>query len=198
MPGAGGDGRDYGLRFDLFGDQLTLRLNHYENALCPPRASNQINQVRDTFFNIEPRVLALDPTAPTINVTAGHKRGYRTAGRPHDFIRPDFSSQGYGAELNFSPTRSWNIRLNGARSEAVESHIGAPWYAWRDARLPVWTAVVAKNGARDPAGQPVTGKTAPFSASGHTSATEFIFPTGLDGQGAYLTHGRRSRRRVDR
>ena len=171
IPGADGDGRDYGLRFDLFGDKLTLRLNQYENALGPPRASNQINPFRDTFFNIEQRVLALDPTAPTINVTDGNKRGYRTAGRPNDFIMSDFSSHGYEAELNFSPTRSGNIRLNGAKSEAVESNIGGPWYAWRDARLPVWTAVVAKNGERDPAGQPATWKTAPFSATAPTGQT---------------------------
>ena len=189
IPGAGGDGRDYGLRFDLFGDKLTLRLNQYENALGPQRASNQINQFRDTFFNIEQRVLALDPTAPTINVTDGNKRGYRTAGRPNYFIMSDFSSHGYEAELNFSPTRSWNIRLNGAKSEAVESNIGGPWYAWRDARLPVWTAVVAKNGERDPAGQPVTWKTAPFSATAPTGQTlEQYYNNTLVGQAlAFMT-----------
>ena len=189
IPGAGGDGRDYGIRLDLFGDKLTLRLNKYENALGPQRASNQINQFRDIFFNIEQRVLALDPTAPTINVTAGNKRGYRTAGRPNYFIMSDFESNGYEAELNFSPTRSWNIRLNGAKSEAVESNIGAPWYAWRDARLPVWTAVTAKNGERDTVGQAVTWKTAPFSAAAPTGQTlEQYYNSTLIGQAlAFMT-----------
>ena len=189
IPGAGGDGRDYGLRFDLFGDKLTLRLNQYENALGPQRASNQINQFRDIFFNLEQRVLALDPTAPTINVTDGNKRGYRTAGRPNYFIMSDFSSHGYEAELNYSPTRSWNIRLNGAKSEAVESNIGGPWYAWRDARLPVWNAVVAKNGERDAAGQPATWKTAPFSATAPTGQTlEQYYTNALVGQAlAFMT-----------
>ena len=36
------------------------------------------------------------------------------------------------------------------------------------------------------------------SASGHTPAPEFIFSTGLDAQGAYLTQGGRSLRRTDR
>ena len=189
IPGAGGDGRDYGIRFDLLGDKLTLRVNKYTNALGPQRASNQINQFRDIFFNIEQRVLALDPNAPTINVTDGNKRGYRTAGRPNYFIMSDFNSEGYEAELNFSPTRSWNIRVNGAKSEAVESNIGGPWYAWRDARLPVWQSVVAKNGERDSAGQPVTWKTAPFSASAPTGQTlEQYYNSTLIGQAmAFMT-----------
>ncbi len=189
IPGAGGDGRDYGIRLDLFGDRLTLRLNKYENSLGPQRASNSINIYRDIFFNLEQRVLALDPAAPTINVNDGNKRGFRTAGRPNYFIMSDFTSDGYEAELNFSPTRAWNIRLNGAKSEAVESNIGGPWYAWRDARLPVWTGVVAKNGERDTAGQPVTWKTAPYSATAPTGQTlEQYYNSSLVGQAlAFMT-----------
>lgn len=183
IPGAGGDGRDYGLRLDLLGDKLTLRLNKYDNALGPQRASNQINQFRDIFFNIEQRVLTLDPGAPTININDGNKRGYRVAGRPNYFIMSDYTSEGYEAELNFSPTRNWNLRLNGAKSEAVESNIGGPWYAWRDARLPVWTAVTAKNGERDAAGQPVTWKTAPYNAAQPTGQTlEQYYNSALIGQ----------------
>ena len=101
----------------------------------------------------------------------------------------DFTSEGYEAELNFSPTRSWNVRLNGAKSEAVESNIGGPWYAWRDARLPVWTAVVAKNGERDTSGQPVTWKTAPYSAAAPTGQTlEQYYNSALIGQAlAFMT-----------
>ncbi|MEO6243830.1 MAG: hypothetical protein ABIQ12_00225, partial [Opitutaceae bacterium] len=189
IPGAGGDGRDYGIRLDLFTNKLTLRVNRYTNALGPQRASNSINIYRDIFFNIEQRVLTLNPTAPTINVKDGNKRGYRTAGRPNYFIMSDFTSEGYEAELNFTPTRSWNIRLNGAKSEAVESNIGSPWYAWRDARLPVWTAVVAKNGERDTTGQPVTWKTAPYSAAAPTGQTlEQYYNSSLVGQAlAFMT-----------
>lgn len=171
IPGAGGEGRDYGIRLDLLKDRLTVRLNRYTNELGPQRASNQINVYRDYFFNIEQRVLVLDPTAPTINVTDGNGRGFRTAGRPNYFIMSDFSSTGYEAELNFSPTPRWNFRLNGAKSEAIEANIGGPWYAWRDARLPVWTSVVAKNGETDASGQPLTWKTAPMNAAQPTGQT---------------------------
>ncbi len=165
IPGAGGKGGDYGVRLDIWGDKLSLRFNKYENTVGPQRASNQINQYRDVLFNIENRVLTLDPSLPTINVTDGNKRGYRVLGRPNYFIMSDAKSTGYEAELNFSPTRNWNIRANGAKSEAAESNIGLPWYAWADARLPVWKSLVAKNGERTAAGQPVTWSTAPFNAA---------------------------------
>ena len=189
ISGAGGAGRDYGLRLDLLGDKLTLRINKYDNALGPQRASNQINQFRDIFFNLEQRVLALDPSSPTINVTAGNKRGFRTAGRPNYYIMSDFRSDGYEAELNFTPTRNWNIRLNGAKSEATEANIGGPWFTWRDARLPVWTAVVAKNGELDSAGRPVTWKTAPNNAAQPTGQTlEQYYNSALVGQAlAFMT-----------
>jgi len=169
IPGAGGDGRDYGIRLDLWRDKLSLRLNKYENALGPQRASNQINLFRPFFFNVEQRVLTLDPSTPTINVTDGNRRGYRVAGQANYFIMSDFKSEGYEVELNFAPTHNWNLRLNGAKSEAVESNIGGPWFEWTEARLPVWQAVVAKNGEVDSAGRPVTWKTAPFNP---------VFPTG--------------------
>ena len=165
IPGAGGKGKDYGVRLDLWQDRLSLRLNRYENTIGPQRASNQINMFRDVFFNLEQRVLALDPSVPTINVNDGNRRGYRTAGRPNYFIMSDAKSTGHEVELNFSPTRNWNIRVNGAKSEAEESSIGGPWFTWHDARLPVWQSVVAKNGERDAAGQPVTWRTAAFNAN---------------------------------
>lgn len=171
IPGAGGDGRDYGVRLDLWGDRLTLRVNKYTNELGPQRASNQINQFRDIFFNLEQRVLALDPSTPTINVRDGNGRGFRTAGRPNYYIMSDFRSEGYEAELNLTPVRNWNIRVNASKSEAVEANIGGPWYAWHEARLPVWQAVVARNGEVDSSGRPVTWSTAPYNANQPTGQT---------------------------
>ena len=75
------------------------------------------------------------------------------------------------------------------RSEAVESNIGGPWYAWRDARLPVWQAVVAKNGEVDANARPVTWKTAPYSATAPTGQTlEQYYTSALVGQAlAFMT-----------
>lgn len=171
IPGAGGDGRDYGVRLDLWNDKITLRLNRYENTLGPRRASNDVNILRDIFFNIDTRVQELDPTSPTINITDGNRRGFRIAGRPNYFIMVDSESEGYELELNMRPTRNWNIRINGAKSDAVESNIGRPWFDWADARKPVWEALVATNGEVDEAGRALTWRTAPRSATNPTGET---------------------------
>jgi outer membrane receptor protein involved in Fe transport len=171
IPGAGGDGKDYGIRLDLWKDRVTLRLNRYENSIGPQRASNQINQLRDIFFNLDTRFRVLDPTAPTINITDGNMRGYRVAGRPNYFIMSDSASEGHELELNLTPVRNWNIRLNGARTKAVESNIGLPWFEWAKQRVPVWEALVAKNGEVDAGGRPVTWQTAPYSATAPTGQT---------------------------
>lgn len=171
LPGAKGRGQDFGVRLDLWADRLSLRINRYENSLGPQRASNQINLFRDIFFNLEDRVRTLDPQTPTINVVDGNRRGFRVAGRPNYFIMSDLESSGYEVELNATPAKNWNIRVNGARSEATESNIGRPWFEWAAQRLPVWQAVVAKNGEVDPSGRPVTWQTAPASTSALTGQT---------------------------
>lgn len=171
IPGARGKGRDFGLRFDLWDERFALRINRYENSLGPQRAADQINAFRDIIFEIEDRVRTLDPSAPTINVVDGNRRGFRVAGRPNYFIMSDLESKGYEVELNLRPERNWNIRVNGALSETVESNIGGPWFAWVAQRLPVWQAVVAKNGETDDAGRPVTWTTAQRSAISPTGET---------------------------
>jgi hypothetical protein len=110
-------------------------------------------------------VLQLDPNIKTINIKDGNMRGYRIAGRPNYFIMSDSASDGYELELNLTPIRNWNIRFNGAKSDAVESNIGKPWFQWGADRLPVWQSVVAKNGEKDAAGNPVTWTTAPYNPS---------------------------------
>lgn len=183
IPGAGGKGRDFGLRFDLWSGKFAIRINRYENSLGPQRAANQINMFRDIFFELEDRVRTLDPEAPTINVVDGNRRGFRVAGRVNYFIMSDLESTGYEVELNMMPVRNWNIRVNGALSDAVESNIGGPWFAWAAQRLPVWQAVVAKNGEVDAAGRPVTWATAQRSVTTPTGETlEQYYQSALVGQ----------------
>lgn len=171
IPGAGGEGKDYGIRFDLWNDRITLRLNRYENTIGPQRASGEVNGLRDQFFNVEQRVRELDPQIETINVVDGNMRGYRVAGRPSYFIMSDAAAEGYELEINFTPVPNWNIRLNGARGKSVESNIGEPWFEWEKQRRPVWESVVAKNGEVDEQGKPVTWLTAPYSTNSPTGQT---------------------------
>ena len=144
---------------------MTLRLNKYENSLGPQRASNDVNVLRDIFFNIDTRYRALDPTGPTINITDGNLRGYRVAGRPNYFIMSDSDSEGYEAEINFTPVRNWNIRLNGAKSKAIESNIGLPWFTWAEARRPVSRQRRARDSPQWPPGPPGSPGSRPCATS---------------------------------
>jgi len=164
LPGAGGEGRDYGIRIDLLRDKLSLKVNKYENSLGPTRAIQQINNYQNIFANIENRVIELNANIPRINVTDGNLRGFPEQGAVSNYnINSDRSSEGYEIELNFSPTPNWNIRINGAKGTSTETNIGADWFAWLDQRLPVWQSVVATNGEVDSTGKPVTWTTAPFN-----------------------------------
>ncbi len=171
LPGAAGDGRDYGVRIDLWQNKLSLKVNKYETSLGPTRAIQQINSYTTQFRNVELRVLELDPTIPQINVKDGNLRGFPVLSNDNYNINSYASAEGYEVELNFSPTRNWNIRLNGAKGKSTETDIGADWFAWLAQRLPVWESVVAKNGEVDSSGRPVTWATAPFDDGNPTGQT---------------------------
>lgn len=188
IPGSGGDGKDYGVRFDLLEDKLALRINKYETTAGPTMASIEISRFRNAFRDIENRARALDPLLPTINVANGNRRGFEAAGGNAYMIASDVVAKGYEVELHLQPTRNWNLRLNGAKTEATESDIGLPWIAWAEARFPTWQALVAKNGEVDSTGKPVTWKTAPFSATNPTGETiEQRYTTAVNGNAiAYM------------
>jgi iron complex outermembrane receptor protein len=162
LPGSAGEGRDYGVRIDLWGDKLSLKVNRYENTLGPTRAIQQINNYTNQFANVENRVAELDPSVARINITDGNRRGFPLLGTNNYNINSDASAKGYEAELNFRPNRNWNFRLNGSKGESTETNIGSEWFKWLEQRLPVWQGVVAKNGEMNAAGQPVTWNTAPY------------------------------------
>lgn len=173
LPGAAGEGRDYGVRVDLWRDKLSLKVNKYETTLGPTRAIQQINNYQTIFANIEDRVIELNASTPQINVKDGNLRGFPAigGGTTNYNINSDSSSKGYEVELNFSPTPNWNLRLNGARGSSKETHIGADWFAWLNQRLPVWEKVVATNGEVDASGRPVTWTTAPYNDTNPTGQT---------------------------
>lgn len=163
LPGAEGEGRDYGVRIDLWQNKLSLKVNSYETSLGPTNAIQRINNFTNQFRNVENRALELDPTLPQINVKDGNMRGFPVLANLNYSISSYRSAKGYEAELNFSPTRNWNIRLNGSKGKATETDIGGPWYTWLEERLKVWERLVAKNGEVDSAGNPVTWTTAPYN-----------------------------------
>jgi hypothetical protein len=171
LPGAGGEGRDYGVRVELWHNKLALKLNKYETTLGPALSPNESGRLRQPLLDIEERVLELDPNTPRINVTDGNRHGYGAFPLNLYNVSSDQTGKGYELELDFSPSASWNIRLNGAKAETRETNIGQDWFQWLALRTPVWQAVVAKNGEVDSSGKPVTWNTAPLSVTQPTGQT---------------------------
>ena len=106
LPGAEGEGRDYGVRIDLWQNKLSLKVNSYETSLGPTNAIRLINNFTNQFRNVENRALELDPTLPQINVKDGNMRGFPVLANLNYSISSYRSAKGYEAELNFSPTRN--------------------------------------------------------------------------------------------
>jgi outer membrane receptor protein involved in Fe transport len=171
IPGTAGEGRDYGIRIDLLQNKLSLKLSRFENTASPTRANQQINNFTNQFRNIENRVIELDPSLPQVSVKDGNMRGFPVLPNLDYNISSDIDAKGYEAELNFSPTRNWNIRINGSKGTSVESNIGGIWFDWVAKRLPIWQSVVAKNGEIDSTGKPVTWNTAPYDDAQPTGQT---------------------------
>lgn len=165
LPGASGEGRDYGVRLDLWKNKLSLKVNKYETAQGPTRAIEVINTYKNNFALVENRVMELDPSLPQINVKDGNRLGFPVLDNNNYNVNSDFSGKGYEAELNFTPVRNWNIRLNGSKARSSETNIGKEWFQWIEQRLPIWQGVVAKNGEVDSAGRPVTWNTAPSNVN---------------------------------
>ena len=166
-PGSGGEGKDYGVRLDLWSNRLSVRVNRYENSAGPSRVSNSLDDPFRTPTNaLEVRVRQLDPTlAPPANWFSSPVNYGYDAYHPFSYK----VSEGYELSIDLRPLPNWNIRLNGAKTEAKEDEIGRDWVAWLRQRVPVWEGVVAKNGEVDASGRPVTWATADIDSA---SATE--------------------------
>lgn len=183
IKGASGEGKDYGVRFDLWNNKIALRLNKYESNNGPTSPGSQIRQMRPTFQAVEQRAIELNPDIPRINVTDGNRNGYLVRAANTYLNMSDTVSTGYELGIDLTPTPNWNIRINGSKASAVQSNISATWLEWAAQRLPVWQALVATNGEVDAAGNAVTWKTAPLSASNPTGQTiEQYYNTVLVGQ----------------
>lgn len=57
-------------------------------------------------------------------------------------VTADIQSKGYELELAFNPNKYWTLKVNGSKTETINSSIGATWQAYRDERMPIWTTIV--------------------------------------------------------
>ncbi len=147
-PGATGEATDYGVAVRLLDEKLSVRLTHFENTSGPTRGGNSgyNDPTRDNLWNIENQMRLLDPSLNTLNLSSG---GYREKGRANYWVMLDSQSKGYELDLSWQPSRNWSFIFNAAKNQSVQTNIGTEWFAWMNARLPVWQALKVPEGGKD-------------------------------------------------
>jgi len=185
LPNPTGEGKDYGLTFNLLKGKLFVKINKYTTLQKNSRAgdagtvatralrieSNRATGNNDAFnFETWASLLAVSrfnaqgvvPTPQQLNQAVS-----TIMGLPVGFIdnivgktvaeTSDISAKGYELELNYNPG-NWTLKIAGARQQAIDSNISPTLTNYLNDRLPIWTT------AKDDAGN-LWWKT-PFGSAG--------------------------------
>jgi iron complex outermembrane recepter protein len=139
VPGATGQGKDYGIMLRVFRDRVSLRLNKYENTSGPASIEGYRNAIVPVVQTIEQTINDRIDDG-TINVARpkyydAEQGTYTLRGLTGDLV-----SKGYEAEIVANPTRNWRVSLSGAKATATASNIGRPWVNFIQERAPIWSA----------------------------------------------------------
>jgi iron complex outermembrane recepter protein len=126
VPGATGNGKDYGIMLRLFKDRISLRLNKYENTSGPASVEGYRNAIIPVVQNIEQTINDRidDGTIRVARPTYydAEQGTYTLSG-----LHGDLVSEGYEAEIVANPLRNWRVSLSGAQAKATASNIGRAW-----------------------------------------------------------------------
>ncbi len=139
VPGATGEGKDYGVMIRLLDNRVSLRINKYENTSGPAGVEGYRNEIVPVVQNIERTINdAID--AGLINVPRPQFYDAEQGTYTLSGLHGDLVSKGYEVELVTNITRNWRLSLGGAKSESTASNIGRPWINFITERSPIWAA----------------------------------------------------------
>jgi len=106
LPTEAGEGRDYGVRLNLFQRRLSLSLNKYEsgrvNATTTSDGVSQINRIWSALGRPELELPGFPTTRNTFDNTA----------------------RGYELSLTFNPNRNWRLQVVGAQNSTMVNNNG--------------------------------------------------------------------------
>src|SRR5688572_1962574 len=139
VPGATGEGKDYGIMLRLLDNRISLRVNKYENTSGPAANNAYRNAIIPVVQNIENTLIDRTDDG-TVNVPRPQfydpEQGTYTLSGLHS----DLVSEGYEAEIVANPLKNWRLSLSGAKSTATASNIGRSWVNFIEQRAGVWSA----------------------------------------------------------
>lgn len=129
-----GVGKDYGLRFDLFDNRLSFKVNQYTtDSQNVETGGGQVDgDVRGVFNNLENRFYDIDPNRYSTD-------GFDIFGQTDLFLPvADKTSKGTEFTVIAQPTRNWNVRVTAAKTESVLDRIAESYIEWGDSRQAFW------------------------------------------------------------
>lgn len=132
IPGAGGEGRDYGFSLNLLGGKLAFRFNLFENNQDNTRPANNINSA----IVGNPRAIELAiqteiaPNAPKLGMDLVNSNDTYNA-------IADNRAKGADVELTANFNENWRMFMSVGRQQ-TQYFIRDVWWRWVEERLPVW------------------------------------------------------------
>lgn len=140
VPGATGEGKDYGIMLRFLNGRISLRLNKYENTSGPSSDTGFRNAIIPVVQNIENTLLDRTEDGTITKVPPPKYYDSRQGTYTQSGLFSDLVSKGYELEVIANPTRDWRIALSAAKSNATASNIGGSWILFIEERSSVWAA----------------------------------------------------------
>ena len=131
IPGPYGDGEDYGFSVRFGEGKYMLRANFYENTQFNLRPDNIVSALRTVPFQIEDRILDLDPSYPKLGMD---RERY---GNANYQATRTVEATGMDIEFIANPTDNMRIFFNIGRQQ-TENQLDPVWWSWVEERLPAW------------------------------------------------------------
>lgn len=136
LGGTSADGYDYGIRFDMLRDRLSVRLNFYEDNQFD-LWDNPYTQLRNYSANIEQRLRGADKPVGIGDVAAST---FDPISTPVDLYRSltDKGSTGVDVTVVANLTPNWTMRATVGQVKNQLQKRGEEWIEWIGQRQPVW------------------------------------------------------------
>ncbi len=181
LPLPTGRGKDYGIRFYLLDNKLTIGLNSYEASADSARGTPATTFVQRTArveqtFVLWAQALAQARLGSGASTSAIQNEVAKITKLPVGFESPDLTtvdststvkSRGGELQIIYNPVRNWNLKLTAGKQHTTYSNIAPEFDSYSAERLPVWMA------ATNDSGQLFWTSTVPDSNGGNMVPTTF-------------------------
>lgn len=166
LPNPTANGKDYGFAFNLWGDKLVARFNHYINTSVNTRNGqagvfgNRVLRLDIARFAGSNDAIGLQRQArnwvafqhPEFSTAQIESAVYQIMGLTEQQVATynnstigetqDLTAKGNEFELNYNPDRFWTFKLNVTQTESIDSNIAPHIPAYIAERLPIWTSII--------------------------------------------------------